>query len=336
MTLESSIRAGDLPAASSLLRAGADPNQRGTDGLTPLMIAAGLGQSYMVDLLVAAGADVFSVERRMGATALHKAAQSGNVDVIGSLLDHGAFIDQQSPVLGNTALTDAVLHKNAEAVGLLLQRGAKVTIKNIWQQTALDVARSDGLDAIAALIEAQVERNEEAVGALKLVAAAKANDPAEVARLIAAKVALNERVPMVGNPDDNYTPLGIAARDGHTEVVHLLIKAGADLDRIIGLMGGTALHDATYFGHADIIRALTQVSRNADKAVPDIDATGPYNGLCALHDGVWHGHLEVVKALVEAGARLDLRGHTGVTPKELALRYEYEDIARFLDAADQS
>ncbi|MCX2925105.1 ankyrin repeat domain-containing protein [Streptomyces sp. NEAU-W12] len=131
MTRESSIRAGGLPAASSPLRAGADPNQRGADGLTPLMIAAGLGQSSMVDLLLAADVDAFGVERRMGATALHKAAQSGNVDVIGSLLDHGAFIDQQAPIPGDTALTDAVPHKNAEAVGFLLQRGAKVTIKDI-------------------------------------------------------------------------------------------------------------------------------------------------------------------------------------------------------------
>lgn len=101
-------------------------------------------------------------------------------------------------------------------------------------------------------------------------------------------------------------------------------------------MGGTALHDATYFGHADIVRLLTQVSQNAGKEVPEIDAQGPYNGLCALHDGVWHGHLEVVKALVEAGAHLDLRGHTGVTPRELALLYGFEEIARFIETAENS
>ncbi|MFE3145010.1 ankyrin repeat domain-containing protein [Streptomyces scopuliridis] len=336
MTLESSIRAGDLPVATSLLHAGTDPNLRDADGLTPLMIAAGLGQPYMVDLLLAAGADVFGVERRMGATALHKAAQSGNVDVIGSLLDHGAFVDQQSPILGNTPLMDAVLHKQEEAVELLLKRGAKTTVTNVWQQTALDIARSDGLDAIAGLIEGQIEQNEEQVGALKLVAAVKTGDPDEVERQIAAGATLNEKVPMVGSPDDNYTPLGIAARDGHPEIVRVLVEAGADPYRIIGLMGGTALHDATYFGHADIVRLLTQVSQNAGKEVPEIDAQGPYNGLCALHDGVWHGHLEVVKALVEAGAHLDLRGHTGVTPRELALLYGFEEIACFLETAENS
>ena len=72
----------------------------------------------------------------MGATALHKAAQSGNADVIRLLLDGGAFIDRQSPVLGNTPLIDAVLHKHEEAVWLFLKRGARTTIRNHWQQTA--------------------------------------------------------------------------------------------------------------------------------------------------------------------------------------------------------
>lgn len=114
MTLESAIRASDLAAAITLLRAGADANRAGPEGLTPLMIAAGLGQPQLVELLLTAGAQVLAVEPRMGATAMHKAAQSGNADVIGLLLDHGAFVDQQSPILGNTPLMDAVLHKHEE------------------------------------------------------------------------------------------------------------------------------------------------------------------------------------------------------------------------------
>jgi uncharacterized protein len=64
------------------------------------MIAAGLGQAQMVELLLTAGAEVLAIEPRMGATALHKGSQSGNADVIGLLLHHGAFIDQQFPFSG--------------------------------------------------------------------------------------------------------------------------------------------------------------------------------------------------------------------------------------------
>ena len=335
MTLEVPIRAGDLAAAIDLLRSGADANRCRPDGLTPLMIAAGLGQAQMVELLLTAGADVLAIEPRMGATALHKGAQSGNADVIGLLLDHGAFIDQQSPVLGNTPLMDAVLHKREEAVGLLLDRGARTTIRNHWQQTALDLAQHDGLDAIARLIEARDEADARQVCVLAYGAAIKAGDLGEVERLVAAGAPVNERAPIVGSLDDNYTPLGLAARAGRADIVRVLLDAGADPRRVIGRMKGTPVHEAAYFGHAEVLRAMTENRGRAGSPAPELDAQGPYNGLTALHDAVWHGHLEAAQALVDAGARLDLRTHAGLTPRELALLYEYDDLARFLAEAER-
>ena len=61
MNIETSIRAGDLAATIALLRLGADANRRDPEGLTPLMIASGLGQPQMVELLLTAGADVLTV-----------------------------------------------------------------------------------------------------------------------------------------------------------------------------------------------------------------------------------------------------------------------------------
>lgn len=57
-------------------------NHPGPDGLTPLMVAARLGKSQTVELLLTAGAQPMAIEPRMGVTALHKAAQSGNADTI--------------------------------------------------------------------------------------------------------------------------------------------------------------------------------------------------------------------------------------------------------------
>ena len=333
VTLEASIRAGDLAAAIDLLRSGADANRRGPEGFTPLMIASGLGQSQMVELLLTAGADALAVEPRMGATALHKAAQSGNADVIGLLLDHGSFVDQQSPVLGNTPLMDAVLHKHGEAVRLLLKRGARTTIRNHWRQTALDLAQLDGLDTITRMIEARNETDAGQVRALTLITAIKAGDLGEVERLIAAGARVNERVPIVGSLDDDYTPLGIAAREGRADLVGVLLDAGADPRRVIGLMKGTPVHEAGFFGHADVLVALTEERDRPGTPAPELDAQGSYNGLTALHDAVWHGHLEAARALIDAGARLDLKTHAGLTPRELALLYGYDDLAGFLAEA---
>ncbi|MEU3297844.1 ankyrin repeat domain-containing protein [Streptomyces longwoodensis] len=332
--LEASVRAGDLAETLGLLRSGTDVNGRGPEGLTPLMIASGLGQSQMVDLLLSAGADVHAAEPRMGAMAIHKAAQSGNADVVGLLLDHGSFIDQQSPVLGNTPLIDAVLHKHEGVVRLLLERGARTPIKNHWQQTALEIARDERLEAIAQMIGERNDGDAAHAANATLSAAIKANDLEQVKQLISSGTPVNERLPTVGTFDDDYTPLGIAVREGHTDIVRELLAAGADPRRVIGLMKGTPVHEAAYFGHADVLRALTEKSGPASVPEAELDAQGPYNGLTALHDAVWHGHTEAAQVLVDAGARLDLKTHAGMTPRGLAHLYGYDDLAAFLAEAE--
>jgi ankyrin repeat protein len=334
LTLISAIRAGDLARARDLIRSGADVNARDAEGFTPLMIAAGLGQPQMVELLLNAGADVLVLEPRMGATALHKAAQSGNRDVIILLLHNGAFVDQQSPVLGNTALMDAVLHKQEDGVRTLLSYGAKTSIRNHWDQSALDLAENDDLVLIARLIRDKVSASEIKVLRSDLVLAAKAGDVGEVKRLIAAGVNVDQRMATTGTPDDDYTPLGIAAREGHAEIVALLWDAGADVRQVVGLMKGTPFHEAAYFGHVDVIETLAQTEGHRI-AQPELDAQGPYNGLTALHDAVWHGHLEAVRSLVNAGARLDLESHAGLTPRKLALLYGYDEIASLLAESEK-
>lgn len=329
MTIDAAVRAGDGAAVLDRIDAGADVNRRSADGFTPLMIASALGRYHIAELLLTAGADVHAVEPRMGATALHKAVQSGNPDVVGLLLNHGAFVDQQTPILGNTALIDAVLHKHERVVDQLLRHGARTGIVNHWRQSALDIARADGLSAIADRIEAHDRMGADAFAARTLVAAARDGDVAAVRDAINAGETTDQRTPIVGSVDDNYTPLGIAAREGHVEIVHILLDAGADPMPLIGLMGGLALHDATYFGHAPIVRLLAaRMTRSGTSA--DLDVQGAYNGLSALHDAVWHGHFDCVRALVEAGARLDLKSHTGMTPRELALAYRYSEIAEYL------
>lgn len=334
MPLIDFIRRGDLASVIDQVNAGVELNHTDEDGLTPLMIASGFGQPQTVEILLRAGANVLSLEPRMGATALHKAAQSGNADVIALLLDHGAFIDQQSPTLGHTAIMDAVLHKREAAVRFLLERGAKTLVRTHYDMTALDLARADGLKRIVQLIEAQEQRNVSLSESKELIAAVKANDIDKVGRLIATGAFVDERAPMMGTLDDDYTALGLAARDGYVEIARLLLDAGADIRQLNGLMRATAGHEAGYMGNAKVARLLTEHS--VGRAALDIDVQGAYNGYTALHDAVWHGHLETVQVLIEAGANLDLKTHSGLTPYELACLHGYDSLARFLCDAERS
>jgi uncharacterized protein len=129
---------------------------------------------------------------------------------------------------------------------------------------------------------------------------------------------------------DGHTPLLDAAREGHLEVVRVLLEAGAD-PRIVdrGNMKATPAHKAAYMGHAEVARLLV-----ADPRL-ELDAQGPYNGYTVLHDATWHGHLDTARVLVEAGARLDLRGLDGRTPLDMAREYGYSDLIQLLEHAQQ-
>jgi ankyrin repeat protein len=229
---------------------------------------------------------------------------------------------------------DAVLYKHEGAVRLLLARGARTAIQNNWRQTAFALAEADGLDAIARLIAARQASDANQVRSLSLIAAVKAGDRAEVERLISAGVDIEERAPIVGSLDDDYTPLAIACREGSADIVRLLLAAGADPGSPIGLMRGTSLHEASYFGHAHIVRTLTSETGIARAPKPDLSAQGPYNGLTALHDAVWHGHVEAARALIESGAPLDVKTHAGQTPRELAILHGYDQLAQILAEAE--
>jgi hypothetical protein len=86
-----------------LLEHGADPNAATDHGVTPLMVASGIGwvegvtyewspkQTYdTVKMLLDLGADVNAQDTLDGRTALMGAAHKGRNDVVQLLVDHGA------------------------------------------------------------------------------------------------------------------------------------------------------------------------------------------------------------------------------------------------------
>ena len=89
------------------------------------------------------------------------------------------------------------------------------------------------------------------------------------------------------------TPLIIAARGGHEEVIRLLLKAGAVVNKMVNY--GSPLHMATSFGHIDVVRLLLESGADPNQA--------SIAGLTALQIAVKKGHHHVVKVLLRGGAR---------------------------------
>jgi ankyrin repeat protein len=154
-----------------------------------------------------------------GEPALVQALREGAMKVVDVLLAQPG-IDLETPAMnGNTALMMAAYQHNAPAVTMLLARGAKVTQPG-W--TALHYAAAAGDDAIARQL---LERG----------AAIDAPSP-----------------PASGK----FTPLMMAAREGHDRTVQLLLRAGAD-PALRNSEGLTAQQIAARASHQFIADALT-------------------------------------------------------------------------------
>ncbi|HET6518438.1 MAG TPA: ankyrin repeat domain-containing protein [Geminicoccaceae bacterium] len=321
-TLIEAVKDDDVGAVERLLGEGGDPNLRdpGT-GLTPLLLAACHANPAVVRLLLDAGADVFTADSKTGATALHKACQGGSVEVAEMLLDAGAFVDAVAPTTGHTPIMDALWYKWPEMVRLLVDRGADLNLGTHYGFSMMDhfqfelnvnTLGKERLLEIDRIFKDRQAANERTIAEQVVMARTNAGDAAGVREAIEAGADVNTVYPIVNSFNDGHTPLLVAARDNHGDIVELLLGAGAEVRVEDWVFKGAPIHKATYNGNADILRMLLKA--------PDIDINvqGKLNGYTPLHDALWHGYAECATVLIEAGARLDLKGHDGKRPIDIA------------------
>ncbi|XP_055005684.1 ankyrin repeat domain-containing protein 6b isoform X2 [Boleophthalmus pectinirostris] len=117
------------------------------------------------------------------------------------------------------------------------------------------------------------------------------------------------------------SPLHLAAHKGHIEVVHVLLRAGCDLD-IQDDGGQTALHRAAVHGNTAVISALLQEGCALDREDKD--------GNTALHEVSWHGFSQSVKLLVKAGANVHAKNKAGNTALHLACQNGHTQSTKVL------
>ena len=187
---------GDLAACRRLLDAGAKAGAVLPGDGTPLIAAARGGSLPAIELLIGAGADVNRAVEGDG-SPLIAAAQHGHVDAVRLLLSRGASIDAGVPGDGN-ALIMAAGSGHAEVVGFLLDQGA-------------------GIETI-------VPGDENA-----LIHASEAGAARVVRLLIDRGANVNARVRAQGplGGTEWRTPLSMARRGSHADVVRILEAAGA-------------------------------------------------------------------------------------------------------------
>ncbi|KAF4106611.1 caskin-2 isoform X4 [Onychostoma macrolepis] len=224
------VKNGDLPLAHKLLAKiktnrnkllgstkRLNVNYQDQDGFSALHHAALTGITDLLSLLLEAQATV-DIKDSNGMRPLHYAAWQGKADSVLMLLRAGASVNGAAQD-GQIPLHLAAQYGHYEVSEMLLQHQSNPCTVNKAKKTPLDLACEFGRLKVTQLLLSS-----------NMV------------------VALLE-----GNGRDN-TPLHLASRNGHKDIIRLLLKAGIDINRTT--KSGTALHEAALYGKTEVVKLL--------------------------------------------------------------------------------
>lgn len=156
--------AGRLDEVRSLLKSGADVNQKQILGITALMCAAGAGHLNVVKALLEAGADPNALgglgHPRVILSVLTVAMNRHNknrMEIIDTLIAAGAKVNPP-PSFPESPLDAMVIERDLEMIRALLKRGADPNWENEIGRTPLVNALTDGngpdVEVVRLLLEA--------------------------------------------------------------------------------------------------------------------------------------------------------------------------------------
>jgi len=363
-------------AVETLLALKCDIDRASPSGLTALMAACAGPHPNVVSLLLASGASVALRGTDATTSPLYAAVNAGSIAA--AVATAKAMQQPPSPIprppspastSDNTGRGEGSVHatlpdcqddeaqtletNQTTTVDLLLKYGARSYVNHRYKagSTVLMVAANGGhTGSVELLLKAGADvhavRDD---GWTALIAAAEGGCRDVVAALLAHKADANrctggnEMQTNVGAKSRHWSALHAATAQGNTDVVELLLKAGA---RPTGMptgvsaddgaaLGPTPLHIAAYEGHVAIARVLLDAGASVDGCDPKGNTA-----LCAavrgsavpsrrLKDGVGvetdesvqqglADSLVLIQLLIDRGADLGVTNTDGFNPAAIA------------------
>ncbi|OHT16577.1 hypothetical protein TRFO_41738 [Tritrichomonas foetus] len=290
---------------------------------------------------------------------LDEAVKAGNIPVIKFCLESGVSVNDVSKTSNMAALTNSCCRGRSEEVldFLFTCKGADFTQKSAPQKESLLtlLARRGDLKKAKIILEKHPEllNDLDTLGNTALMAAAGSKKESIVEYLLSinevnvtcqdinGKTALHhaacggdvgclKRIFSYPNVDPNLTeingltPLHLAVESGSNAAVEFLLHENKVDVNLGDNAKATPLILAVFSGNIQAIKAILACGR------AEINKRDE-NGETALFAAASSGNVEIVKMIlatpgVDAGAK----NNEGVTPKERAIEYEFEEVAALL------
>jgi ankyrin repeat protein len=298
----------------TLLKAGADPNELGPEGETPLMLASRNGNPAAIQALLNYKADVNATDKLRGTTALMWATEQSHPEAVRILIQHGADVGAASgsDTKGNRAYLAPSISQRLN--GNLGRNGPGRGVRAAApRQPAAAGATFEEADLAAAFAAFGRQTDKDGGGLTSLIYAARENCIECAKLLVEARADVNQTTRY------GWTPLLTATQNRHYNLAAYLLEHGAD-PNIANNGGWNPLY----------IAVDNRNIEGGDYPVrqPDMD------------------HFEYIKMLVEKGANVnaricgkastpqDCKGDSTETRTIFTMQWLYEDGATpFLRAA---
>ncbi|XP_070580993.1 LOW QUALITY PROTEIN: caskin-2-like [Ptychodera flava] len=194
-----------------------------SDGFSALHHAALNGNCEILSTLLEGHLMPVDLKDNRGMRPLHYAAWQGKLDPVFLLLRSGSSSNDSSNE-GDTPLHLASQYGSYDVAETLLQHQSKPTTKNKQGKTPLDLACEFGRKRVAELL---LNSN-------------------QCSALLDAPPNVTQK--------PQHTPLHLAAKNGHLDIIKTLLLAGIDVNR--ETLSGTGLHEAALYGKTEVVRLL--------------------------------------------------------------------------------
>lgn len=330
---------GDLKTVQKLIDAGFGINFPDSEGMTPLMWAAGYDHLAIVQELLKRGVDIHA-KATNDISALMFAAAEGHTDILKVLIKDGADVNAKDKE-GKTAWIYALEEGHTKALEAIQEWINPYD--DSGDTPLISFIRNGNLDAAENMISAKADINRtNKEGDTPLAVTVKCNNASAFKRLLERGADINA-IGQDGKPawilaiemghlhlikevgelidrkgKDGNTPLLYALKNGHFEAAKSLVKIGAELNEEI------ANHETAwiYAAKHGLIPLLNEAGA---------DINGRYHGYgdTPLCTAVQFSDAATVEELIKNGAKVNIKGGSSA-PLILATTLERVDVVQVL------